>query len=222
MQFSKGRAIIAGILILTFATAIVAYPYLPDRLASHWGASGQVNGYLPKIWGLFIVPAISAALVLLFLLIPRIDPLRKNIAKFMDAFEQFIIVILAFLFYVFLLTIFWNTGARFSLIQVLSPAFGVLFYACGILIGKAKRNWFIGIRTPWTLSSDRVWEKTHAIGAKLFRLAGVLALGGLLLPALAWLFILGPVLLISAYLVVYSYLEYRKEEEEEGKASAGA
>jgi len=219
MQFSKGRAIIAGILILTFATAVVAYPYLPDQLASHWGASGQVNGYLPKIWGLFIVPAISAALVLLFLLIPRIDPLRKNIAKFMDAFEQFIIVILAFLYYVFLLTILWNTGMRFSLSQVLSPAFGVLFYACGILVGKAKRNWFIGIRTPWTLSSDRVWEKTHAIGGKLFRLAGVLALGGLVLSGIAWLFILGPILLITAYLVVYSYLEYRKEE---GEPAAGA
>ncbi|MGA2935342.1 MAG: SdpI family protein [Methanomicrobiales archaeon] len=214
MHLSKGRAIIAGILILTFAIAIVAYPYLPDRLASHWGVSGEVNGYLPKIWGLFIVPVISAALTLLFLLIPRIDPLGKNIAKFMDAYEQFVVIILAFLFYVSLLTILWNTGMRFSIGQVLSPAFAVLFYACGILIGKAKRNWFIGIRTPWTLSSDRAWDKTHAIGGKLFRIAGVLALGGILLPGIAWLFLLGPILLISGYLVVYSYLEYRREEEE--------
>lgn len=213
MHFSKGKAIIAGILILTFAIAVIAYPYLPDRLASHWGASGEVNGYLPKIWGLFIVPAISAVLTLLFLLIPRIDPLRKNIAKFMDAFEQFVIIILAFLLYVFLLTILWNTGVRFSITQVLSPAFGVLFYACGILISKAKRNWFIGIRTPWTLSSDRVWDKTHAIGGKLFRIAGVIALGGILLPGIAWLFLLGPILIITGYLVGYSYLECRKEEE---------
>ena len=221
MHLTKNRAIIAGILILTFATAIVAYPYLPDQLASHWGASGQVNGYLPKIWGLFIIPAISAALALLFLLIPRIDPLRKNIAKFMDAFEQFVIIILTFLLYISLVTILWNTGIRFSIGQVLSPGLGAVFYACGILIGKAKRNWFIGIRTPWTLSSDRVWDRTHAIGGKLFRLAGVLALGGLLLPEIAWLFILGPVLLFSAYLVVYSYLEYRREEEE-GKPSGSA
>ena len=212
MHISKSRAIIAGILILTFATAIVAYPYLPDRLASHWGVSGQVNGYLPKIWGLFIIPAISAALALLFMAIPRIDPLKNNIAKFMDAYEQFVIIILAFLLYVSLITILWNLGFRFNITQLLSPAMGALFYACGILIGKAKRNWFIGIRTPWTLSSDRVWDRTHAIGGKLFRIAGILALIGIVLPGIAWLFLLGPILLFSAYLVVYSYLEYRREE----------
>jgi len=221
MHLSKGRAIIAGILILTFAAAIVAYPYLPDRLASHWDASGEVNGYLPKIWALFIVPVISAALTPLFLLIPRIDPLRENIAKFMDAYEQFVIVILAFLLYVSLLTIFWNMGIRFSITQLLSPAFGALFYACGILISKAKRNWFIGIRTPWTLSSDRVWDKTHAIGGKLFRIAGILALIGIVLPGIAFILLLGPILLITVYLVVYSYLEFRKEEKD-GKPAIAA
>ena len=212
MHLSKGRAVIAGILILTFAVAIVVYPYLPDRLASHWGFSGEVNGYLPKIWGLFIVPVISAALTLLFLAIPRIDPLRENIAKFMDAYEQFVIIILAFLLYVSLLTILWNLGIRFSITQLLSPAMGALFYACGILIGKAKRNWFIGIRTPWTLSSDRVWDRTHAIGGKLFKIAGILAFIGIVLPGIAFILMLGPILLITVYLVVYSYLEYRKEE----------
>ena len=221
MHPTKGRFIIAGILILTFTSAFVAYPFLPDRLASHWGVSGEVNGYLPKIWGLFVIPVISAALALLFLLIPRIDPLRKNIAKFMDAYEQFVIVILAFLFYVSLLTIFWNLGTKFTITQLLSPAMGALFYACGTLISRAKRNWFIGIRTPWTLSSDRVWDKTHAIGGKLFRIAGVIALGGILLPGIAWLFLLCPVLAVSAYLVVFSCLEYRKEEEEGGKPSGG-
>ena len=212
MRLPKGRAIIAGILILTFAIPLVAYPVMPDRMASHWGASGEVNGYLPKILGLFIVPVISAALTLLFLVIPRIDPLRENIGKFMNAYERFVITILAFLLYVFLLTILWNTGMRFNITQLLSPAFGVLFYACGVLIGKAKRNWFIGIRTPWTLSSDRVWDRTRAIGGKLFRIAGVLALGGVVFPGIAWLLMLGPVLLITGYLVVYSYLEFRSEE----------
>jgi uncharacterized membrane protein len=190
MHLSKGRVIIAGILILTFAVGIIAYPFMPDLMASHWGFSDEVNGYMPKIWGLFLVPAISTGLALLLLFIPRLDPLKENIEKFMDAYEQFVIIILAFLLYVSLFTIFWNAGMRFGISQVLSPAFGVLFYACGVLIGKAKRNWFIGIRTPWTLTSERVWDRTHAIGGKLFRLAGILALGGILLPTLAWLFLL--------------------------------
>ncbi|MDD1662628.1 MAG: SdpI family protein [Methanomicrobiales archaeon] len=211
MHLSKDRVVILGILVLTFAVGIIAYPFMPDLMATHWGFSGEVNGYMPKIWGLFLVPVISAGLALLLLFIPRLDPLRENIEKVRETYELFIIVMLLFLLYLQVLTITWNLGIRFNITQLLSPAMAALFYACGILIGKAKRNWFIGIRTPWTLSSDRVWDKTHAIGGRLFKIAGVLALGGILLPGLAWLFLLGPVLLISVYLVVYSYLEFRKE-----------
>ena len=204
--------IIAGILVLDFAIGIIAYPFMPDLMASHWGPSGQANGYLPKIWALFLIPLLSAGLALLLLAVPRIDPLRANIAKFRPAYDHFVIVILLFLLYVSLLAIAWNLGLRFGFGQLLAPAFGVLFYACGILVGRAKQNWFIGIRTPWTLSSEKVWDRTHAVGGKLFKIAGVLALIGALSPALAFVFILGPILVISIYLVVYSYLEYRKEE----------
>jgi uncharacterized membrane protein len=212
MHSRRNLLIIAGILVLTFAVPIIAYPYLPDPMASHWGLSGEADGYLPKIWGLFLIPLISAGLALLLLAIPRIDPLRENIEKFMETFDSFIIVLLLFFLYIQQLVILWNLGLRFNLAQVLSPAFGVLLYACGILTGRAKRNWFIGVRTPWTLSSDRVWDRTHAIGGKLFRIAGILAFLGILLPGIVWLLILGPVLLVSLYLVVYSYLEFRKEE----------
>jgi uncharacterized membrane protein len=211
MHVSRSGLAIAGVLALTFAIAFAAYPSVPDPMATHWGFSGQVNGYLPKIWGLFVFPGISVALSLLFLAIPRIDPLRANIAKFRATYDHFVIVILIFLLYVFLLTITWNLGLRFNIGQLLSPAFGVLLYACGILVGRARQNWFIGIRTPWTLSSEKVWDRTHALGGKLFRIAAVLALPGALIPSLAFIFILGPVLVISVYLVVYSYLEYRKE-----------
>jgi len=212
MQLPKNRVIMAGVVILTFAISLIAYPFLPDQVASHWGLSGEANGYLPKAWGLFILPLLSAGLALLFLLIPRIDPLRENIGKFRATYDGFAIVVLLFLLYLSFLTIAWNLGIRFGIAQLLSPAFGVLYYACGILVGRARRNWFIGIRTPWTLSSERVWDRTHAIGGRLFRIAGILALPGTVLPGAAWLLILGPVLLISVYLVAFSYFEYQKEE----------
>ena len=211
MHLSGSRAVILGIIALTFAVALLAYPSMPDPMATHWGLSGKADGYMPRTWGLFLVPLISAGLALLLLAIPRIDPLRENIEKFRDTYEHFIAVLLLFLLYVSLLVIAWNLGVRFNIAQVLSPAFGVLLYACGILVGKAKRNWFIGIRTPWTLSSDRVWDRTHAVGGWLFKIAGILALLGALTPAIVWLLVLGPVFLISISLVVYSYLEYRKE-----------
>jgi len=220
MQLPKNRMMIAGILILTFAIAFIAYPFMPTLMASHWGLSGEANGYLPKIWGLLLVPLLSAGLALLFLLIPRIDPLKANIEKFRATYDHFVIVFLLFLLYLSLLMIVWNIGIRFNIAQVLSPAFGVLFYAGGILTGKAKRNWFIGIRTPWTLSSEKVWDRTHAIGGKLFRIAGILCFLGAILPGIVWLLVIGPVLLITICLVVYSYLEYQKEERETGPVKA--
>ncbi|MCD6528067.1 SdpI family protein [bacterium] len=102
------------------------------------------------------------------MIIPKIDPLKKNLEKFRNYFERFFILLFLFLFYLYLLTIFWNLGLRFYIGQAMIPALAILFYYCGVLLEKAKRNWFIGIRTPWTLSSDEVWDKTHQLGGRLF------------------------------------------------------
>jgi len=102
-------------------------------------------------------------------------------------------------------------GVRFNVIQLLAPAFGVLFYYCGILTENAKRNWFIGIRTPWTLSNEKVWDKTHKIGGKLFKIAGAIALSGIFFRTYTLFFVLVPALLAATYTVIYSYFEYQKE-----------
>jgi uncharacterized membrane protein len=207
----KSELIIVGIILLSFAVGIYYYPQMPEKVASHWNAHGQVNGYMSKFWGLFLMPIISVGLLLLFILIPRIDPLKSNIQQFRKYFDRFVVLIMFFLFYLYLLTILWNTGYTFNIITFLSPAFAILFYYAGILIENAKRNWFIGIRTPWTLSSDKVWDKTHKIGGKLFKIAGILALLGIFFESYAIFIIVVPVIIVSIYTVVYSYFEYQKE-----------
>lgn len=156
------------------------------------------------------MPSISALLLLLFLLIPKIDPLKENIEKFRGYYDGFVVLLMLYLFYVYLLTIIWNLGKRFNMLPFLAPAFGVLFYYVGILLEKAEMNWFIGIRTPWTLSSEIVWDKTHEIGGKLFKIAGILALFGAFFQRYAIFFIVVPVILASVYTVIYSYFEYQK------------
>ena len=207
----KSEIIIFGIILLSFAIGIYYYPQMPEKLASHWNAQGQVDGYTSKFWGLFLMPIISVGMLLLFILIPRIDPLKSNIQQFRKYFDGFVVLIMVFLFYLYLLTIFWNSGYTFNMITFLSPAFAILFYYSGILIENAKRNWFIGIRTPWTMSSDKVWEKTHKIGGKLFKIAGVVTLLAIFFETDAIFFIVVPVIIISIYTVLYSYLEYQKE-----------
>ena len=207
----KSEIIIIAIILLSFAVGIYYYPQMPDRIASHWNAQGQVDGYMSKFWGLFLMPIISLGLLLLFILIPGIDPLRSNIQQFRKYFDGFVVLIMVFLFYLYLLTIFWNTGSRFNIIAFLSPAFAILFYYSGILIENTKRNWFIGIRTPWTLSSDRVWDRTHKIAGKLFKIAGMVALAAIFFETAAIFFIIVPVIIISIYAIAYSYFEYQKE-----------
>ncbi len=207
----KNKIIILGIISLSFIIAIYIYPQMPEKMASHWNIQGEVDSYMSKFWSLFLMPIISIGLFFLFILIPKIDPLKENIKKFRKYFDGFIVLIMIFLFYVYLLTIFWNIGIRFNMTQFMMPALGILFYYCGILVENAKRNWFIGIRTPWTLSSEKVWNKTHKIGGKLFKATGIIALGGIFLPKYAVLFLTIPIISVAVYTIIYSYFEYQKE-----------
>ena len=208
----KTNVVVLLIIALSFLIGFYFYPQMPEKMASHWDEKGQVNGYMTKFWALFLMPLMSLGLFLLFLVIPKIDPLKENIAKFRKYFDMFIVLMISFLFYIYLLTIFWNLNWQFNMNLLLMPAFALLFYYCGILIENAKRNWFVGIRTPWTLSSDAVWQKTHQLGSKLFKLAALIILVGLIFEDYLFYFVLVPILLFTAYIIVYSYLEYQKEE----------
>ena len=212
MKVSKSFVIaIVALVILLFAVSAFFYPQLPDKLASHWNAAGQADGYSSKFWGLFLLPIISIAFTLLLVLIPKIDPLKANIEQFKGYYYGFIVVFLVFFLYLHVLTIIFNLGYMLNMTLFLIPAFATLFYFIGVMISKAKRNYFIGIRTPWTLASDSVWDKTHALGGKLFKLAAIISLIGMLFGQYAIWFMLVPVMLSSVFIVVYSYLLFRKE-----------
>jgi uncharacterized membrane protein len=204
------------VLVLVLAATIAGltlWNRLPDQMASHWNVNDQVDGYMSKFWGVFLMPLITLGMFLLFLVIPNIDPLKANIAQFRDAFNLFIVLIAGFMVYVYALTLLWNLGyTNFGLGKAMMPALGVLFIFVGYMLRKAKRNFFIGIRTPWTLSSDRVWDETHRIGAILFTISGVLALLGSFIGGLtAFIMIMIPILGSTIFLVIYSYILYRQE-----------
>ena len=157
------------------------------------------------------MPLIITGIAVLFLVIPKIDPMKENIEKFRRYYEGFIILLILFMVAVHVYTLLWNVGIRTDSNFVLSIGIGLLFYGAGVLTENAERNWFIGIRTPWTLSSDRVWRKTNRLGGKLFKIAGIIAILGVLFPRFITFFIIIPVLFIVVFSFVYSYLEYQKE-----------
>jgi len=208
----KNQSITIFIILLSFVVGTYFYPQMPEIMASHWNAYGVVDGYMSRCWGLFFMPVLSVFLFLLFILIPKMDPLKANIEKFRKYYDGFILLMILFFFYIYLLTIFWSLGYRFDMGQLMIPAMGVLFYYCGVLVENAERNWFIGIRTPWTLSSDSVWKKTHKLGGRLFKINGLIALLGLFFGQWAFFFVIIPALFVALYTTLYSYLEYQKEK----------
>jgi uncharacterized membrane protein len=165
---------------------------------------------MSKFWGIFLMPLLSIALFLLFIYLPKLDPLKKNYKSFSNYYDSFILVMIVFLFYAYLLTILWNFGFNFNMSLALIPALGFLFFYIGIILKKLKRNWFIGIKTPWTVSSDKVWEKTHKLGSTLFKISGIITIIGVFFPSYIIWFTLLPVIFSSVWLIIYSYLEYRK------------
>ena len=207
----KTLFIALAIIAAAVLAGICLYPKAPQEMASHWNSQGQVNGYLPKFWGLFLMPIISLVMFLFFAIIPKMDPLKENIQKFRKYFDSFIILMIVFMMYAHALTLFWNFGFRFDMGQMLIPALGILFYYCGVLIENSKRNWLIGIRTPWTLSSDLVWEKTHKLGGILFKVSGMIAILGVFFPNFAFLMLMVPIIFSAAFSAIYSYFEYRKQ-----------
>ena len=207
---NKLRIIAVAIIVLLFLIGMLSYQYLPDKIASHWNSQGDVDGDMPKFLGIFLVPIIAVGLFLLFILVPKIDPLKENYKKFKNYYDSFILVMIIFMLYVYLLTIIWNFGIKFNMTSTLIPAVGALFIYIGIILRNIKRNWFIGIRTPWTISSDRVWSKTHKLGSKLFIISGIITILGIFFPKYMIWFILIPVVISSIVCVVYSYLEFRK------------
>lgn len=204
--------ILFGLITFSFIAGAIVYPYLPERVASHWNAAGQVDGYSGRFVGAYLMPIIVAILTGLLWLIPRVDPLKANIEKFKKYYQGFILVFILFMILVYSQTLLWNFGIKISPMIIIPFGFAGLIYYVAILLNHAEQNWFIGIRTPWTLSCPAVWKKTHQLGAKLYKFSALIALIGVLFPKFAIIFVLAPILSVSIYLVIYSYLEFKKAQ----------
>jgi uncharacterized membrane protein len=211
MSTKAATITIIGIIAISFIIAVALYPIMPDPMPSHWNAAGEIDGYMSKFWGLFLMPLISVGLFLMFLAIPRIDPLKANIAQFIDSYNIMMVLIIAYMMYVYALTLFAALGYQFNMTVMLLPAMGALFIVIGFLIGKAKRNFFIGIRTPWTLTSDTVWAKTHELGKWTFIGAGVVCIFCAFLGEIAfWIMMI--CILVAAFIpIIYSYILWKHE-----------
>lgn len=191
------------------AAGIFYYPKLPAEMVVHWSGSGP-DGFLPRPVAVVTLPALAAGLAGLFRAVPRIDPLGENIAEFRDRYDEFVTFLVVFLAYVHGLVLWWNLGGTVDIAQALVPGVAGLYAVTGRVVRNAHRNWFVGFRTPWTLSDEDVWDRTHERVGPLFYGAAAVALLGLVLPEFAVALMVAPVVAIAVAGFGYSYWLYRE------------
>jgi uncharacterized membrane protein len=147
----------------------------------------------------------------LFNFLPQLDPKKDNYKKFSRAYRAVQFFVLLFLGIIWLISIAANLGYAVPIGKIIGGIVGLLFIILGYYLPTLKTNWFIGIRTPWTISDDKVWERTHILGKKVFMMSGVLIIISPHLPvAIGSTFFLIAVLLFL-WPVVYSYVIYKKK-----------
>ena len=128
MKIRNSEITVIAMVLIAFAISAYFYPRMPEKIASHWNIRGEVDGYLPKFWGLFIMPIALAVLAILFIILPRIDPLRRNIETFRKYFDGFMILFFLFMFAIQIHMILWNTGKRINPLLLLPALCAILFF----------------------------------------------------------------------------------------------
>jgi uncharacterized membrane protein len=195
-----------------FAVAAASWPAAPERMPIHWNIHGEVDGYGSRFVGLLLLPIVALGVYALMVVLPRFDPLRANYASFAGAYNLIRIAILAFLAGIYVVTVLAALGYSINMTTVVGLGVAALFIVLGGTMRSIQPNWFVGVRTPWTLSSKLSWTKTH-------RLAGWVFVGlGILVGVWGWVqsgamlgLMIAAMVLAMTWIVVYSYLVYRRD-----------
>lgn len=206
------RRIAITTLVLTLVSAAIgAYFYraLPDPVPTHFDLAGRPNGFTSKPLGVFLPTLFIAPLGLFLAVIPKISPRGYQVDAFKRVYEIISLTTLGFLFVISALAFSASLGHPWSMDHAILPLVGLLLLILGNFMGKTRRNFFVGIRTPWTLADDEVWLRTHRLGGPLFVLGGAIVMVGGLFGADVR-FLLAVVLTIAFVPVVYSYVIYRR------------
>lgn len=194
-----------------FVATIILYPQLPAEIPNHWNLRGEIDGYMVKPWGAFLLPLVAVGMYLLLLVIPAIDPRRENYARFAGTYRLFRWLFVLFMGVMHVIVLSVSLGYTVSMNRLMLLAMGLLFGLIGNSLGKVKHNYFVGIRTPWTLANEEVWRVTHRLAGKLWTAAGAITVIAAFLPTwLGFTVGIGALLVSTIWSTVYSYLAWRR------------
>jgi len=204
--------VVLGLIAVGMSAAV--YQRLPETMAVHWDLHGNPNGWMPRAVGAAFGPVLIFFLGFMLRVVPRIDPRAENYARFADAYETIVASVLILMLVVHGIMLAVALGYHVSVARIVPAMVGVLFVVIGNMMPLVRPNWWFGIRTPWTLSNDRVWARTHRLAGYTMTAGGVI----MILAALALPPAYGVPVLVAVAIAatvgpaVYSYLTWKREE----------
>ncbi|MGE5416283.1 MAG: SdpI family protein [Acidobacteriota bacterium] len=198
---------LAGLLALS----IMLYPHLPAKVPVHWNIHGQIDRYTTKQIGTFMMLGVTAGMYLMFLLLPLIDPKRENYARFAGAYRLFRWVFVIFMGSMHVAILMVALGYHLDISILVKAGVSILFLVIGNFMGQIRYNYFVGVKTPWTLSNEDVWQQTHRFAAKIWVICSLVCLAMSPFQAVwsAWIFF-ASVAVMAIGPIAYSYVAYRR------------
>lgn len=216
MKFNiKSEWLLITIILAIWLISAIFYPQLPDQIPTHWNMAGEIDQWSSKANAVLLFPGIITGIYLLFLAIPYLEPRRKHFLQswgFYKMMKYAMVIYLVVIYGLSLWAAFDNTVSMETFVPI---SVGMLFILIGNYLGQVKSNFLMGIRTPWTLSSEESWRKTHRLGGIMFTIAGLLYM---IVPFIhlrdPWNAIIpmAAVLLAAVVTIVYSYIFFLEDK----------
>jgi len=199
--------LMVGLLII----AVWVYPHLPDKVPSHWNIQGEVDGYQSRFWGAFFAPLMAMGLYLLLLFLPIIDPKRDNYLRFTSAYSFMRWSLVIFMAIIYGITILVALGYSINVGLVVKAMVSFLLIIIGNFMGQFRHNYFVGIRTPWTLANEEVWQRTHRLGSRIWVIGGLVCLAMSVFNTVWSAVVFFTVIMIMTLVpIIYSYIIFNK------------
>lgn len=210
-----------SLIIISMILAVYFFINFPGHVPSHWNIRGAIDGYSSRIFGAWFPPILMLALYAILLFLPQIDPKNNRYHEFRDSYHAIKNLIISFIFILYIFLGLAGLGYVLSFNVIIPIMIGVLFVGIGYFSKEIKQNWTIGPRTPWTLESVKVWDKTNRLMAKLMMLSGLI-IAAAALPvsdSLRLGFIIFPLALLVIIPLAYSYAIFQDEKTKKTKES---
>jgi len=211
--FTKKEILPISLIVLEILISVFLYSKLPSSIPSHWNIRGEIDAWTCKKFTVIFFPAFTIGIYLLMTFLPLIDPLKKNYFSFTKPYFWFKTLFVIFFVAIYIFSLWAAMGNEANINYFMIPAISILFIVMGIFLPQIKKNYFMGIKTPWTLESEEVWDRTHKLGGKCFIVGGIIFLSGLLIQDNGFTAVIIAISITALIPIIYSYLIFRKRRQ---------